>query len=136
MVRYINVKSRTRTEFIDITEKVQEVLKETGITSGICYLYVPHTTAALTVNEGADPSVQRDIQAVLNKLVPFDGDYAHKEGNSSAHIKASLVGISQNVLIDEGRLVLGTWQSIFFCEFDGPRHRRVALKFTGDKKLQ
>jgi len=136
VVRYINVKSRTRTEFIDITEKVQEVLKETGITSGICYLYVPHTTAALTVNEGADPSVQRDIQAVLNKLVPFDGDYAHKEGNSSAHIKASLVGISQNVLIDEGRLVLGTWQSIFFCEFDGPRHRRVALKFTGDKKLQ
>lgn len=136
MVRYINVKSRTRTEFIDITEKVQEVLKDTGITSGICYLYVPHTTAAITINEGADPSVQRDIQALLNRLVPFEGDYSHKEGNSSAHIKASIVGISQNVLIDEGRLVLGTWQSIFFCEFDGPRHRRVALKFSGDKKLQ
>lgn len=134
MVRYINVKSRTRTEFIDITEKVQEVLKETGIVSGVCYLYVPHTTAAVTINEGADPSVQRDIQVLLNKLVPFEGDYHHREGNSSAHIKATVIGISQNVLIDEGRLVLGTWQSIFFCEFDGPRHRRVALKFISDRK--
>ncbi len=134
MIRYINVKSRTRTEFIDITEKVQEVLKEAGIVSGVCYLYVPHTTAAVTINEGADPSVQRDIQVVLNKLIPFEGDYHHREGNSSAHIKATLMGISQNVLIDEGRLVLGTWQSIFFCEFDGPRHRRVALKFISDRK--
>lgn len=133
MVRYINVKSRARTEFIDITEKIQEVLKETGIMSGICRLFIPHTTAGITINEGADPSVQRDIQALLNRLIPFDGDYHHREGNSSAHIKASLVGISQDVFIDEGRLVLGTWQSIFFCEFDGPRHRRVALKFISDK---
>lgn len=133
MVRYINVKSRARTEFIDITEKIQEVLKETGIMSGICQLFIPHTTAGITINEGADPSVQRDIQALLNRLIPFDGDYHHREGNSSAHIKASLVGISQDVFIDEGRLVLGTWQSIFFCEFDGPRHRRVALKFISDK---
>jgi secondary thiamine-phosphate synthase enzyme len=135
VVRYINVKSRTRTEFIDITEKVQEVLKETGVATGICHLYVPHTTAAVTINEGADPTVQRDIQSLLSRLIPFDGDYHHREGNSSAHIKASIVGISQSVLIDEGRLVLGTWQSIFFCEFDGPRHRRVALKFMGDKML-
>jgi secondary thiamine-phosphate synthase enzyme len=134
VVRYINVKSRARTEFIDITEKVQEVLKETGVVSGVCYLFSPHTTAAITVNEGADPSVQRDIQTILNRLVPFEGDYHHREGNSSAHIKASVIGISENVLIDEGRLVLGTWQSIFFCEFDGPRHRRVALKFLSDKK--
>lgn len=133
MVRYINVKSRARTEFIDITEKIQEVLKETGIVSGICSLFVPHTTAAITINEGADPSVQRDIQALLNKLIPFEGDYHHREGNSSAHIKASVIGVSGNVFIDEGRLVLGTWQSIFFCEFDGPRHRRVALKFISDK---
>ncbi len=133
MVRYINVKSRARTEFIDITEKIQEVLKETGIVSGICSLFVPHTTAAITINEGADPSVQRDIQTLLNKLIPFDGDYHHREGNSSAHIKASVIGVSGNVFIDEGRLVLGTWQSIFFCEFDGPRHRRVALKFISDK---
>jgi secondary thiamine-phosphate synthase enzyme len=135
VVRYINVKSRARTEFIDITEKVQEVLKETGISSGICSVFVPHTTAAVTVNEGADPTVQRDIQMFLNKMVPFEGDYQHREGNSSAHIKTSLIGVSQTVLIDEGRLVLGTWQSIFFCEFDGPRHRRVALKIiVSDKK--
>ena len=87
MVRYINVKSRARTEFIDITEKVQEVVKEAGAVSGVCFLYVPHTTAAVTINEGADPSVQRDIQTLLNKLVPFEGDYHHREGNSSAHIK-------------------------------------------------
>ncbi len=120
MVRYINVKSRARTEFVDITEKVQEVVKEAGAVSGICFLYVPHTTAAVTINEGADPSVQRDIQALLNRLVPFEGDYHHREGNSSAHIKASMIGISESVLIEDGRLVLGTWQSIFFCEFDGP----------------
>ena len=133
MVRYINVKSRARTEFIDITEKVQEVLKETGIVSGICHLFVPHTTAAITINEGADPSVQHDIQTFLNRLVPFDGDYHHREGNSSAHIKSTIIGISHSVFIDEGRLVLGTWQSVFFCEFDGPRHRRVALKFISDR---
>ena len=136
MVRYINVKSRARTEFIDITEKVQEVLKDTGISSGICNIFVPHTTAAITVNEGADPTVQRDIQMFLNRMVPFEGDYQHREGNSSAHIKATLIGVSQMFLIDEGRLVLGTWQSIFFCEFDGPRHRRVALKIIGSDKKQ
>ena len=136
MIRYINVKSRARTEFIDITEKVQEVLKETGISSGTCNIFVPHTTAAVTVNEGADPTVQRDIQTFLNKMVPFEGDYQHREGNSSAHIKTTLIGVSQTVLIDEGRLVLGTWQSIFFCEFDGPRHRRVALKIIGSDKKQ
>ncbi len=134
MVRYINVKSRSRTEFIDITEKVQEVIKEAGVASGVCTIFVPHTTAAVTVNEGADPTVQRDIQTFLNRLVPFEGDYHHREGNSSAHIKSSLVGCSQNVLIDDGKIVLGTWQSIFFCEFDGPRHRRVALRFSGDRK--
>ncbi|RPI37823.1 MAG: YjbQ family protein [Nitrospiraceae bacterium] len=135
MVRYINVKSRARTEFIDITGQVQEVLKEVGISSGVCTIFVPHTTAAITVNEGVDPTVQRDIQTFLNKMVPFEGDYHHREGNSAAHIKTTLVGVSQTVLIDEGRLVLGTWQSVFFCEFDGPRHRRVALKImAGDKK--
>jgi secondary thiamine-phosphate synthase enzyme len=133
VINYINVKSRARTEFIDITEKIQEAVKEAGIVSGVCHLYVPHTTAAVTINEGADPSVQRDIQSLLTRLVPFEGDYHHKEGNASAHIKATVVGISQSVFIDEGRLVLGTWQSIFFCEFDGPRHRRVALKLINDK---
>jgi secondary thiamine-phosphate synthase enzyme len=132
MIRYINVKSRSRTEFIDVTEKIQEVLKETGIENGVCYLFVPHTTAGVTINEGADPSVQRDIQTLLNRLIPFDGDYHHREGNSSAHIKSSIIGISQSVLVDDGKLMLGTWQSIFFCEFDGPRHRRIALKFISD----
>jgi secondary thiamine-phosphate synthase enzyme len=136
VVRYINVKSRARTEFIDITEKVQEILKETGVSSGVCSIFVPHTTAAITINEGADPTVQRDIQTFLNKMVPFEGDYHHREGNSAAHIKTTLVGVSQTVLIDEGRLVLGTWQSIFFCEFDGPRHRRVALKIIASDKKQ
>lgn len=129
MVRYINVRSRHRTEFIDITGRVEEELKEAGIQSGVCYVYVPHTTAGVTINEGADPSVQRDIQYLLSKLVPRDESYHHMEGNADAHIKSTLVGASEYVLIDEGKLVLGTWQAIYFCEFDGPRHRRVALRF-------
>ncbi|MFZ6017834.1 MAG: secondary thiamine-phosphate synthase enzyme YjbQ [Nitrospirota bacterium] len=132
MIRYINVRSRSRIEFIDITGMIQEVVKEAGVKSGICYLYVPHTTAGITINEGADPSVQRDIQNTLSRLVPHDMNYFHREGNADAHIKSTIAGTSVNVIIDEGKLLLGTWQSIFFCEFDGPRHRRVALKFIGD----
>jgi secondary thiamine-phosphate synthase enzyme len=128
MVRYINVKSKSRIEFIDITGMVQEVVKETGVIKGICYLYVPHTTAGITINEGADPSVQRDIQNTLSRLVPHEMNYFHREGNADAHIKSTIVGTSVNVIVDEGRLLLGTWQSIFFCEFDGPRHRRIAIK--------
>src|SRR5512139_1701772 len=112
MVKYINVKSRMRSEFIDITDKIQEVVREEGISHGICYLFVPHTTAGITINEGADTSVQRDIQTYLNKLVPFEGDYHHREGNSSAHIKASIIGMSSHVFVEDGKLVLGTWQSI------------------------
>jgi secondary thiamine-phosphate synthase enzyme len=129
MVRYINVRSKSRTEFIDITGMVQDVVKEAKIIKGICYLYVPHTTAGITINEGADPSVQRDIQNTLSKLVPHEMNYFHREGNADAHIKSTIVGTSVNVIVDEGRLLLGTWQSIFFCEFDGPRHRRIAVKF-------
>lgn len=129
MVRYINVKSKSRTEFIDITEMVQEAVKEANVMKGICYLYVPHTTAGITINEGADPSVQRDILNTLNRLAPQDMNYLHREGNADAHIKSTIVGTSVNVIIDEGKLLLGTWQSIFFCEFDGPRHRRIAVKF-------
>jgi secondary thiamine-phosphate synthase enzyme len=129
MVRYINVKSRHRTEFIDITGSVQDELKEAAIERGVCYIYVPHTTAGVTINEGADPSVQRDILHTLSRLVPHEDNYHHREGNADAHIKSSLVGVSQYVLVDDGKLVLGTWQSIYFCEFDGPRHRRVALQF-------
>jgi secondary thiamine-phosphate synthase enzyme len=129
MVRYINVKSKSRTEFIDITETVQDVIKEAGVKSGVCYLYIPHTTAGITINEGADPSVQRDILNSLSRLIPHDMNYAHREGNADAHIKSTIVGTSVDVIVDEGKLVLGTWQSIFFCEFDGPRHRRIAIKF-------
>lgn len=130
MIRQINVKTRSRTEFIDITSDVQEIVDESGIENGVCYVYVPHTTAGLTINEGADPSVVRDIQNALNKLIPHKGDYKHAEGNSDAHIKTSLVGSSQTVIIDGGRLQLGTWQAIFFCEFDGARNRKVMLKLT------
>jgi secondary thiamine-phosphate synthase enzyme len=129
MVRYINVRSRSRIEFIDITEMVQDVVKEAAIEKGVCYLYVPHTTAGITINEGADPSVQRDIQNTLSRIIPHELNYAHREGNADAHIKSTLVGTSVNVIVDEGKLLLGTWQSIFFCDFDGPRHRRIAIKF-------
>jgi secondary thiamine-phosphate synthase enzyme len=128
MVRYINVRSKSRNEFIDITGLVQDVVKEAGVMKGICCLYVPHTTAGITINEGADPSVQRDILNTLSRLIPHDMNYSHREGNADAHIKSTLVGTSVIVIIDEGKLVLGTWQSVFFCEFDGPRHRRVAVK--------
>lgn len=130
MVRYINVRTKTRVEFVDVTDMVQAVVTEAGVKDGICYLYVPHTTAGITINEGADPSVQRDIQNILNRVAPQDINYFHREGNADAHIKSTLVGTSVNVIIDEGKLLLGTWQSIFFCEFDGPRHRRIAVKFT------
>jgi secondary thiamine-phosphate synthase enzyme len=126
-MKTLNVKSRAKTEFMDITDEVRETIRESGVKQGICYLYVPHTTAGLTINEGADPAVKRDIITHLNKIIPFDGDYQHMEGNSSAHIKSSLVGVSLFVLIEEGKPLLGTWQSIYFCEFDGPRHRRVVI---------
>ena len=130
MVKYINVKSKSRVEFIDVTGMVQETVKEAGVQDGICYLYVPHTTAGITINEGADPSVQRDIQNTLSRLIPQDVNYFHREGNADAHIKSTIVGTSVHVIVEGGKLLLGTWQSIFFCEFDGPRHRRIAIKFA------
>ncbi len=130
MIRHINIKTRSRTEFIDITSDVQDLVDESGIKNGVCYVFIPHTTAGVTINEGADPSVVRDMQSMLSKLVPHNEDYLHMEGNSDSHIKTTLVGSSQTVIIDEGRLLLGTWQAIFFCEFDGARNRKVMLKLT------
>ena len=130
MPKTLNVKSKSKTEFIDITEDVRALIKESAVQQGVCYIYVPHTTAGVAINEGADSSVKRDIISALNRLVPFEGDYHHMEGNSAAHIKATLVGAAQIVLIEEGKLLLGTWQSIYFCEFDGPRHRRVLVKIV------
>ena len=132
VLRQLEIKSRTRTEFIDITAEVQEVVRNAGIRSGVCYLSVMHTTAGITVNEGADPAVQRDIITSLNKLIPADFYYTHAEGNSDAHIKSSLIGTSQTLLIDAGRLVLGTWQALYLCEFDGPRPRQIAIKLVPD----
>lgn len=128
MIKTLSVRSRNRTEFIDITDDINKIVKDSGVKSGVCYIYVPHTTAGITINEGADPSVKRDILATLNRLIPFDGDYQHLEGNSAAHIKSSLVGVSVTIPVEDSRLVTGTWQSVFFCEFDGPRQRKVYLK--------
>jgi secondary thiamine-phosphate synthase enzyme len=128
MIKNINIRTKSRTEFVDITAEIQEIVNGAGIKSGICNIYVPHTTAGITINEGADPSVVRDIQRTLSKLVPQDGNYTHVEGNSDAHIKTSLLGSSRALIIEEGKLQLGTWQAIFFCEFDGPRHRRAIVK--------
>lgn len=130
MLKTLNIKSRAKTEFIDITEDINGAIKDSGVQSGICYIYIPHTTAGITINEGADPSVKRDIITTLNKLIPFEGDYQHMEGNSAAHIKSTVVGVSQFVVIEDGKAILGTWQSVYFCEFDGPRHRRVIIKIA------
>jgi len=124
-VKQINVVSKKRIELIDITSPVQNIVKRSGVKEGVCYVYVPHTTAAVTINENADPSVINDIQNHLDKLVPSNGSYSHAEGNSDAHIKSSLIGCSKTVLIKDGAVLLGTWQGIFFCEFDGPRNRKV-----------
>ncbi len=132
MIRYITLRSRARTEFIDITGEVRELVKQSGIKNGVLHLFILHTTAAITVNEGADPAVQRDINGFLNKLVPNDPYFTHSEGNSDAHIKSSLVGTSQTLLVDGGKLVLGTWQAVYFCEFDGPRERKVAVRIAAD----
>ena len=113
---------------IDITYRVRTLLKESNIKNGVCHVFVPHTTAAVTINENADPDVPKDIIKSLDKLVPLNDHYRHMEGNAAAHVKSSLLGSSQTVFIENGDLVLGTWQSIFFCEFDGPRTREVFVK--------
>jgi secondary thiamine-phosphate synthase enzyme len=128
MIQTFQVKTTTQTEFIDITHAVQEAVQKAGVGDGICIIFIPHTTAAVTINENADPSVIQDIVMELNKIVPFKDQYRHLEGNSPAHIKASMVGCSEFIFIESGKLVLGTWQGIFFCEFDGPRNRKVHVK--------
>jgi secondary thiamine-phosphate synthase enzyme len=126
-MKEINVRSNSRTEMIDITSLVQAAIKERKVKSGICVVFTPHTTAAVTINENADPDVPIDIISALERAFPQTADYRHAEGNSPAHAKSSLVGASELVLIEDGRIVLGTWQSIFFCEFDGPRSRKIFL---------
>ena len=128
MIQTFQVRTSKQTEFIDITRSVQEAVKKIGVGEGICFIFVPHTTAGVTINENADLSVCQDILMELNKVIPSQDRYQHLEGNSPAHIKASLVGSSQTVFIESGKLALGTWQGIFFCEFDGPRNRNVYVK--------
>lgn len=132
-MKEIKVVSNRRNEMIDITNDIQKLVEDKDIQKGFLIVYVPHTTAGITINEGADPSVQRDIIETLKKLVPESGNYHHMEGNSDAHIKASIFGSSVTVLVDNNRLVLGTWQHIFFFEGDGPRHRKVYIDFMSNK---
>ena len=121
----LQIKSHNRIEMIDITLPVQKLVKQSGVHSGLCVVFVPHTTAAVTINENADPCVIQDLLMELNKVIPLQDGYRHSEGNAAAHIKSSLTGCSQTVIIEKGKLQLGTWQSLFFCEFDGPRDRKV-----------
>jgi secondary thiamine-phosphate synthase enzyme len=129
----LSVKTRNRTELVDITSEVHQLVQKSKVETGLCLLYVPHTTAALTINESADPSVKSDILMILNQIVPWEANYRHSEGNSPAHVKSTLVGPSELLAIENYRLVLGTWQGIFFCEFDGPRTRKVHVRIMAER---
>jgi secondary thiamine-phosphate synthase enzyme len=129
----LRVKTRRRTQFVDVTTAVERVVTESGMVSGVCYVYVPHTTAGVTINEHADPDVASDLEGVFERLVPRVGPYRHAEGNTDAHAKAVMVGASQVIFVEGGKLVLGAWQGIFFCEFDGPRERKMFVRVEESK---
>jgi len=128
MFQKLSIKTNNKVELIDITTKVQNAVQKADLESGLVEIYIPHTTAAVTINENADPDVKTDIKKEINKIVPFDDNYSHLEGNSAAHIKSSLFGVSQSIIVENRKLLLGTWQGIYFCEFDGPRSRNIYLK--------
>lgn len=130
MVEILSVETSKRVQLIDITDKIKNIVKESGVKNGLCNLYVPHTTAAITINENADPSVVIDISERLSKIVPYHSNYRHAEGNADAHIKSTITGINSSCFIENGDIMLGTWQGIFFCEYDGPRTRKVFVKIT------
>ena len=127
----LSVKTRERTELIDITSDINHLVRQSGVDQGFCMLFVPHTTAAVTINESADPSVKADMLKILNQIIPWEADYRHLEGNSAAHIKTTLVGSSELIAVEGRKLVLGTWQGVFFCEFDGPRNRKLHVRLIG-----
>ena len=131
--RTISIRTSRHTELKDVTAEVEKVVRESGCAEGVCYLYVPHTTAGVLINEGADPAVARDIEATLDRLVPHAGAYLHAEGNADSHIKTALVGSSETVWIEGSALSLGRWQAIFFAEFDGPRTRELRVKVIPDR---
>ena len=128
MIQKLKLRTASRNVMLDVTVEVQKAVERSGVRGGLACIFTPHTTAAVTVNEHADPNVARDMLAALGKLVPQEGDYRHYEENSDSHIKSALVGCSQTVIIEDGRLLLGQWQGIFFCEFDGPRERELWVK--------
>jgi len=128
----LQVKTPSRSAAIDITDLISRKVRESGIKSGLCLLHVPHTTAGIIVNEGADPAVMEDVLSALEKMVPWRASYSHSEGNAAAHIKAIMTGGRTFLIVADGRLVLGTWERVFLCEFDGPRTRKVLIKIMGD----
>ena len=134
MLVKLSVSTSQHTQMVDITHLIQKAVADSGIREGICTVFIPHTTAAVTINENADPDVVRDFTMEINKIVPWEDGYRHIEGNSAAHLKASMIGFSQQIIIEEGRLLLGTWQGIWFCEYDGPRRRSVYVKLMGDAR--
>ena len=123
-----DVRTDKHTQMKDITRQVQDAVRQSGVMDGLCIVFIPHTTAAVTINENADPDVVRDLNMELDKIVPWEDGYHHIEGNSAAHLKSSLVGASEQIIIEGGRLLLGTWQGVYFCEYDGPRHRKAIVK--------
>ena len=129
----LRVRTERRTQLVDVTQDVQRAVGRSGVMEGVCYLYVPHTTAAVMINEHADPDVATDLEGVFDRLVPRSGPYRHGEGNSDSHAKAALVGASQVVFVEGGKLALGRWQGVFLCEFDGPRERRLQIKVVADR---
>jgi secondary thiamine-phosphate synthase enzyme len=132
-VQTLSVKTDRRTQLVEVTAQVQKAVAAGGVGRGVCYLYVPHTTAEITINECADPDVARDVESALDRLIPKTEPFRHSEGSSDSHVKAVLVGTSQMVLVEDGKLVLGRWQDVFFCEFDGPRDRRLHVKVVADE---
>lgn len=132
MLIKLSVNTSKHTQMLDITDIIRKAVSDSGVKDGICTVFIPHTTAAVTINENADPDVVRDFTMEIDKIVPWEDGYYHMEGNSAAHLKSSMIGFSEQVIIDDGKLVLGTWQGIYFCEFDGPRHRKVYVKIIGE----
>ncbi|MGA2429516.1 MAG: secondary thiamine-phosphate synthase enzyme YjbQ [Candidatus Acidiferrum sp.] len=130
----LRVKTRRRTQLVDVTELVEREVGESGVDSGVCYVYVPHSTAGVMINEHADPDVASDLEGIFDRLVPHAGPYRHAEGNTDSHAKTVMVGTSQVVFVEKGKLALGTWQGVFLCEFDGPRERKIWVKVVGDGK--
>jgi secondary thiamine-phosphate synthase enzyme len=135
LIRTLEVKTSRRTELKDVTAEIEQAVRESGCAHGLCHLYVPHTTAGVMINEGDDPAVARDIEAAFDRLIPHSAGYKHAEGNSDSHIKTALVGSSETIWIEDGRLSLGRWQAIFFAEFDGPRARDLLVKIVPDSRV-